>query len=214
MRDGSNLVITTADGQTITLADFFAPSGEPSSQLFLAEGEDQQLVWVDISSSANGAIEATYLPQSEYGVFDLATQDGGEGYLGAALIAGGIASVGAIAIDSNSGSSSDDDDDDNGTPPEDDAPATPTEVNVADDGSAVTGSAEPGTTVTVTDGDGNELGSVEAGEDGSFEVPLDPPLTNGEDVDVVASDGDGNQSESVSATAPDTTAPETPTISD
>ncbi|NRB56764.1 MAG: hypothetical protein HRU39_12400, partial [Salinicola sp.] len=93
-------------------------------------------------------------------------------------------------------------------------PAVPEDVSVADDGSAVTGSAEPGTTVTVTDGDGNELGSVEAGEDGSFEVPLDPPLTNGEDVDVVATDGDGNQSESVSATAPDTTAPETPTISD
>ncbi|WP_409308227.1 BapA/Bap/LapF family large adhesin, partial [Pectobacterium sp. B1J-3] len=95
--------------------------------------------------------------------------------------------------------------------PDTTAPAVPTDVEVAEDGTSVSGSAEPGSTVTLTDANGNELGEAIAGEDGSFTVPLDPPLTNGETVNVVVTDPAGNSSDPVTAEAPDTTAPAVPT---
>ncbi|MCL2891176.1 Ig-like domain-containing protein, partial [Brenneria sp. MC1SB4.1] len=81
---------------------------------------------------------------------------------------------------------------------------------VAEDGAAVSGNAEAGSTVTITDAAGNALGSVTVGDDGSFTVPLLPALTNGEAINVVASDAAGNASTTVTAVAPDTTAPSTP----
>ncbi|WP_106639813.1 Ig-like domain-containing protein [Allosphingosinicella vermicomposti] len=92
--------------------------------------------------------------------------------------------------------------------PDTTAPAGAEDVAVSPDGSAVSGTAEPGTTVTVdTNGDGIPDGTATVGDDGTFEIPLDPPLTNGEDITVVVSDGAGNDSPPVVVTAPDTTAP-------
>ncbi len=45
------------------------------------------------------------------------------------------------------------------------------------------------------------------GPGGSFEVPLNPPLTNGETVTVIVTDPAGNNSTPVTVEAPDTTAP-------
>ncbi|PWC09219.1 Ig-like domain-containing protein, partial [Brenneria corticis] len=90
------------------------------------------------------------------------------------------------------------------------APATPTELLVAADGAAVSGNAEAGSTVKITDAAGNELGSVTVGDDGHFTVPLSSALTNGEAISVVVSDVTGNTSAAASVTAPDTTAPATP----
>ncbi|ATA26476.1 hypothetical protein AWC36_21530 [Brenneria goodwinii] len=90
------------------------------------------------------------------------------------------------------------------------APTAPADLLVAEDGTSVSGSAEAGSTVTITDADGNVLGSVTVGEDGSFSVPLLPALTNGEEVSAVASDAAGNASAPVSVAAPDTTAPDAP----
>ncbi|MFE8150326.1 Ig-like domain-containing protein, partial [Brenneria goodwinii] len=67
-----------------------------------------------------------------------------------------------------------------------------------------------GSTVTITDADGNVLGSVTVGEDGSFSVPLSPALTNGEAVTINATDAAGNVSAPTMATAPDLTAPVAP----
>ncbi|MCV9880661.1 Ig-like domain-containing protein, partial [Brenneria izbisi] len=67
-----------------------------------------------------------------------------------------------------------------------------------------------GSTVTISDAAGNVLGSVTAGSDGSFTVPLSPALTNGETVTAVASDAAGNISAAVTVTAPDTTSPSAP----
>ncbi|MCO7701523.1 Ig-like domain-containing protein [Pseudomonas aeruginosa] len=86
------------------------------------------------------------------------------------------------------------------TAPDTTAPAPATDVQVAPDGSSVTGKAEPGSTVGVdTDGDGQPDTTVVVGPGGSFEVPLNPPLTNGETVTLLPSgatvgvdtDGDG-----------------------
>ncbi|MBO9624080.1 MAG: BapA prefix-like domain-containing protein [Sphingomonas sp.] len=90
------------------------------------------------------------------------------------------------------------------TAPDTTPPAPATGVTVTPDGTAVTGSAEPGASVGVdTNGDGTPDTSVTAGPDGSFTAPLDPPLTNGETVRVTVTDGAGNESTPVTATAPD-----------
>ncbi|MBG7102833.1 BapA prefix-like domain-containing protein [Pseudomonas aeruginosa] len=92
--------------------------------------------------------------------------------------------------------------------PDTTAPAPATDVQVAPDGSSVTGKAEPGSTVGVdTDGDGQPDTTVVVGPGGSFEVPLNPPLTNGETVTVIVTDPAGNNSTPVTVEAPDTTAP-------
>ncbi|HCW1095799.1 TPA: BapA prefix-like domain-containing protein, partial [Pseudomonas aeruginosa] len=94
------------------------------------------------------------------------------------------------------------------TAPDTTAPAPATDVQVAPDGSSVTGKAEPGSTVGVdTDGDGQSDTTVVVGPGGSFEVPLNPPLTNGETVTVIVTDPAGNNSTPVTVEAPDTTAP-------
>ncbi|MFN1161513.1 Ig-like domain-containing protein [Pseudomonas aeruginosa] len=94
------------------------------------------------------------------------------------------------------------------TAPDTTAPAPATDVQVAPDGSSVTGKAEPGSTVGVdTDGDGQPDTTVVVGPGGSFEVPLNLPLTNGETVTVIVTDPAGNNSTPVTVEAPDTTAP-------
>ncbi|WIE64311.1 Ig-like domain-containing protein [Curtobacterium sp. MCLR17_036] len=79
----------------------------------------------------------------------------------------------------------------------------------------ITGRAEPGTTIIVRDADGTELGRGETDVDGDFSVTLDEPLAEGShDLEVVAADRVGNESDSTPATAvvPDTTAPDAPTV--
>ncbi|MBG3916186.1 BapA prefix-like domain-containing protein, partial [Pseudomonas aeruginosa] len=90
------------------------------------------------------------------------------------------------------------------TAPDTTAPAPATDVQVTPGGSSVIGKAEPGSTVGVdTDGDGQPDTTVVVGPDGNFEVPLNPPLTNGETVTVIVTDPAGNSSTPVTAEAPD-----------
>ncbi|WP_446941591.1 Ig-like domain-containing protein [Pseudomonas aeruginosa] len=90
------------------------------------------------------------------------------------------------------------------TAPDTTAPAPATDVQVTPGGSSVIGKAEPGSTVGVdTDGDGQPDTTVVVGPDGSFEVPLNPPLTNGETVTVIVTDPAGNNSTPVTVEAPD-----------
>ncbi|WP_315761726.1 BapA/Bap/LapF family large adhesin [Sphingomonas sp. Y38-1Y] len=95
------------------------------------------------------------------------------------------------------------------TAPDITAPAAPS-AEVADDGTAVTGTGEPGATVTVRDAEGNVIATAPVATDGSYSVPLVPPLLNGETVTVVQTDPAGNDSPGVDATAPDETAPAAP----
>src|SRR5690606_30728164 len=95
------------------------------------------------------------------------------------------------------------------TAPDTTAPDAPTDLEISEDGTELTGKAEPGSTVTVTTPSGEV--KVEAGADGNFTVTLDPALTNGEDVTVTATDKAGNSSPEAIVTAPDTTAPDAPT---
>ncbi|WP_312217337.1 Ig-like domain-containing protein [Brevundimonas sp.] len=89
------------------------------------------------------------------------------------------------------------------TAPDTTAPSAPTDVQVAEDGSAVTGEGEPGATVVVRGPDGGVIGTGQVGQDGSFTIPLTPPLTGGESVSVRQEDAAGNPSAETTANAPD-----------
>ncbi|PWD88837.1 Ig-like domain repeat protein, partial [Ignatzschineria cameli] len=74
----------------------------------------------------------------------------------------------------------------------------------------MTGDGEPGADVIVKDSEGNIVGEGTVNEDGTFEVELDKPLTNGEELEVSLKDEAGNESDSTKGNAPDTTAPDAP----
>ncbi|WP_201546824.1 Ig-like domain-containing protein [Psychrobacter lutiphocae] len=98
--------------------------------------------------------------------------------------------------------------------PDTTAPDAPT-ATVSDDGTEVTGKAEPGSTVSIKDKDGNEIGTAVADAEGNYTVKLDKPLTNGENITADATDADNNTSDKTPATAPDSsdkTAPSAPTL--
>ncbi|WP_257895645.1 Ig-like domain-containing protein, partial [Enterobacter roggenkampii] len=91
-------------------------------------------------------------------------------------------------------------------------PNAPSGLKFSSDGKTVTGSAEPGSTITLKDANGNVIGTGKTGSDGNFSVSLGTPLTNGEQVTATATDNAGNISQGSSVTAPDLTAPDAPTI--
>ncbi|GAA3263739.1 hypothetical protein GCM10020258_29450 [Sphingomonas yabuuchiae] len=78
---------------------------------------------------------------------------------------------------------------------------------VSADGTLVTGTGEPGATVTVRDAAGQVLGTAQVAADGSFSVPLASAQLNGQILSVVQADAAGNVSPPLALTALDTTAP-------
>ncbi|KGQ48524.1 hypothetical protein JL04_07745 [Gallibacterium anatis] len=89
-------------------------------------------------------------------------------------------------------------------------PTKPENLNVSDDGTHVTGIAEPGSTVTVKDENGKEIGTATAGDNGKFDVTINPPKTNGEELTVEAKDEAGNPSQPNTVKADDSTPPAKP----
>ncbi|MBT0719666.1 hypothetical protein HGT71_15645, partial [Rosenbergiella epipactidis] len=78
-------------------------------------------------------------------------------------------------------------------------------------GSTVTGKAEAGLTVAIKDTDGNTIGNVTVGSDGTFSVTLLAAQANGQTLTVTATDTAGNTSAEATTIVPDTTAPAAPT---
>ncbi|EKT4479923.1 Ig-like domain repeat protein, partial [Pseudomonas putida] len=91
------------------------------------------------------------------------------------------------------------------------APASPSNLVFAEDGSSISGTAPAGTRVEVHDANGTLIGSAIANADGSFSIELNPAQANGELLDVVAIDDGGVSSLPAQITAPDITAPAAPT---
>ncbi|MDC3952048.1 Ig-like domain repeat protein, partial [Pseudomonas aeruginosa] len=89
------------------------------------------------------------------------------------------------------------------------APATPT-VNLSN-GSSLTGSAEPNSTVTLTDGNGNPIAEVTADGSGNWTYTPSTPIANGTVVNVVARDAAGNSSPPATVTV-DSSAPPAPVL--
>uniref|UniRef100_UPI001F0973F6 Ig-like domain-containing protein n=1 Tax=Pseudomonas aeruginosa TaxID=287 RepID=UPI001F0973F6 len=89
------------------------------------------------------------------------------------------------------------------------APATPV-VNPSN-GSSLSGTAEPGSTVILTDGNGNPIAEVTADGSGNWTYTPSTPIANGTVVNVVAQDAAGNSSPPATVTV-DSSAPPAPVI--
>ncbi|MBR9799762.1 MAG: calcium-binding protein, partial [Gammaproteobacteria bacterium] len=81
----------------------------------------------------------------------------------------------------------------------------------ATNGDEVTGTAEANSTVTITDGNGNEIGSADADGAGNFTIPLTPAQADGTELTATATDAAGNSSAEASVTV-DGVAPDAPVI--
>ena len=93
------------------------------------------------------------------------------------------------------------------------APAKPVVNPVKAGGTAITGTAEAGSTVEVTLPDGSKV-SAKADQDGNFSVPVSG-LEEGKTVSVTATDNAGNTSDATTVTVAktaDTTAPDAPVV--
>ncbi|WP_329540118.1 Ig-like domain-containing protein [Salmonella enterica] len=94
--------------------------------------------------------------------------------------------------------------------PDSTAPEMPKNVVISEDGTSISGTAEPGSAITIATPDGKPLGSGKADGEGHFTLPLVPAQTNGEQV--TATDSANNVSPPTTAQAPDITAPDKPII--
>ncbi|MGW8054951.1 Ig-like domain-containing protein, partial [Staphylococcus shinii] len=93
------------------------------------------------------------------------------------------------------------------------APDAPTVEEVTSEDTQVKGTAEPGSTVTVTFPDGTTATGT-ADDEGNYtvEIPSNVDLNGGEELVVTSKDKVGNPSEEATTTVTDTTAPEAPTV--
>ena len=91
------------------------------------------------------------------------------------------------------------------------APDVPTDLEVSDDGTTLTGKGQPGTEVEVKDPSGAVIGTGTVGEHGTFEVELNPSQLDGETLEVILTDtSTGRVSGPGSVEAPDFTPPDAP----
>ncbi|MEX5697585.1 Ig-like domain-containing protein, partial [Staphylococcus cohnii species complex 1659] len=93
------------------------------------------------------------------------------------------------------------------------APDAPTVKEVTSEDTTIGGTAEPGSTVTVTF-PGGKTATGTADDQGNYtiEIPSDVKLEGGENIIVTSKDKDGNTSEEATTTVKDTTAPSAPTV--
>ncbi|QBF26811.1 BapA prefix-like domain-containing protein [Pseudomonas tructae] len=214
-KSDADLVVQLKNGESIRVANFYAPGQAPSELFLVQEGK---LVAVSLPPvAADGVLAATYVAQESVAGFDSLTAAGSAGAGTGATVAGlgmggmllaGAAVIGAGVAISNSSGGGGGGGGGGAQPGDTTAPAAASGLQVATDGSSLSGKAEPGATVGVdTNGDGKADTSVVVGADGNFQLPLNPPLTNGQTVTVVVTDPSGNSSSATQTKAPDTTAP-------
>src|SRR5699024_5170942 len=95
------------------------------------------------------------------------------------------------------------------------APSAPTEKEETSKDTTIDGTAEPGSTVTVTFTDCKTATCTADDQDNyTVEIPSNVDVEGGELIKVLATDKDGNKSEEATTTVKDTTAPETPIVNE
>lgn len=214
-RSGNDLLVTLHSGEVITLKNFYVTDAQGVSQLVLQDSNGA-LWWIEDPTGA-----ATYESIASTDV--LLAASGSDA--GAAAIwpwaLGGIVAAGGIAAAASTGGGGGGGGNNNGTnpntpvdpaDPDTTPPNAPSGLTFSSDGKTVTGTAEPGSTVTLKDANGNVIGTGKTGSDGNFTVSLGTPLTNGEQVTATATDNAGNTSPGTTLNAPDITAPDAPAI--
>lgn len=200
--NGETLSVTQADaaGNVSAPAAVTAPDVTPGADLTdlainangtIVTGKGEAGATITITG-ANGVVLATGTVGSD-GTFALTlntAQTNGEALRVSQVDTGGNASpsVGLVA-------------------PDLDAPAPPAGLALDGNGLVLSGTAEPGSTVTVKDALGNVLGTATTGADGTFQVTLGAAQTNGQNLQVTATDAAGHTSLPAAFNAADTTAP-------
>lgn len=213
-RSGNDLLVTLHSGEVITLKNFYVTDAQGVSQLVLQDSNGA-LWWIEDPTGA-----ATY---ESIASTDVLLAASGSDAGGAAIwpwALGGIVAAGGIAAAASTGGGGGGGDDGNNnstnpnTPvdPDTTPPNAPSGLKFSSDGKTLTGTAEPGSTVTLKDANGNVIATGKTGSDGNFTVSLGTPLTNGEQVTATATDNAGNTSPGTTLNAPDITAPDAPAI--
>ncbi|KMY37059.1 BapA/Bap/LapF family large adhesin [Pseudomonas putida] len=202
---GQDLIVTLKSGEKITIGNFFAvdQAGVGSDMVFV--GEDGTLWHAQYDAAAFTGFtfeEVASLDELVAGIGTAGSAMPTWAIAGLSLLGVGGA---AAAADNGGGGSS------GGSDPDTSAPATPIDLLVSPDGLRLTGRGEAGTTVNIRDAAGNLIGSGTVGADGNFNVTLNAPQINSENLDVTLTDAAGNVSAPGAVTAPDATAPLAPT---
>ncbi|MGX0975482.1 hypothetical protein ACSSVY_001184 [Roseovarius sp. MBR-51] len=214
-RDGSNLVITLADGRVVLLEGYYSSAGAPASRLFISA--DGYLNEVTLSEGGDGLVYAQYGPTEQWAKWspdeELIFLGGNEittpgeedevSMLGAALLGGGgllgVGGVGAAGLATAAVVGGGGEGGGGGARPR-------IEPKVNEDGTisiggdasdpsiAITGDAEPGSEVEVTIGD--QTVTTEADDEGKWEVVFEGetfPEDGEHDVVVVVTEPDGTE---------------------
>lgn len=224
-RNGNDLLVTLHSGEVITLKNFYVTDTQGVSQLVLQDSNGA-LWWIEDPTGA-----ATY---ESIASTDVLLAASGSDTGGAAIwpwALGGIVAAGGIAAAASTGGGGGGDggnnnstnpstptdptgptDPTNPADPDTTPPNAPSGLKFSPDGKTVTGTAEPGSTITLKDANGNVIGTGKTGSDGNFTVSLGTPLTNGEQATATATDAAGNTSPGTTLNAPDITAPDAPAI--
>ncbi|MFA1017282.1 BapA/Bap/LapF family large adhesin [Enterobacter sp. SAT-E-asb] len=216
-RNGNDLLVTLHSGEVITLKNFYVTDAQGVSQLVLQDSEGA-LWWIE---DPTGAATFESIASTDVLLAASGSDAGGAAIWPWAL--GGIVAAGGIAAAASTGGGGGGSDGGNNNSPNPNTPVDPADpdttppnapsgLKFSPDGKTVTGTAEPGSTITLKDANGNVIGSGKTGSDGSFTVSLGTPLTNGEQVTATATDSAGNTSPGTTLNAPDITAPDAPAI--
>ncbi|WP_313302914.1 Ig-like domain-containing protein, partial [Diaphorobacter sp.] len=192
LRTGEDLVVELHSGEVITIHGFFAVLEGGQSNLVLED--DLEGLWLVEFSSGDGTLAFGY--SHLHSIEPLLIKEASEPIMPLiALWGGGLAAVTAASAGS-SGSSD---------PAQPDSP----HVNPVNGHSPITGTAEPGSTVTITFPDGTTT-QVIVGADGKFQIQ-NPGLQHGDEVKLTASTTDGGKSGPTIAIV-DAEAPSTPEV--
>ncbi|WP_330508943.1 Ig-like domain-containing protein [Pseudomonas putida] len=202
---GQDLIVTLKSGEKVTVGNFFAAdqAGVGSDMVFV--GEDGTLWHAQYDAAAFTGFtfeEVASLDELVAGIGTAGSAMPTWAIAGLSLL--GVGGAAAAAGNGGGGSSG-------GSAPDTSAPATPIDLLVSPDGLLLTGRGEAGTTVNIRDAAGNLIGSGTVGPDGNFNVTLNAPQINSENLDVTLTDAAGNVSAPGTVTAPDATAPLAPT---
>ncbi|MEN5140222.1 BapA/Bap/LapF family large adhesin [Pseudomonas juntendi] len=204
---GQDLIVTLKSGEKVTIGNFFAvdQAGVGSDIVFV--GEDGTLWHAQYDAAAFTGFtfeDVASLDELVAGIGTAGSAMPTWAIAGLSLLGVGGAAAAADGGGGGGGSSG-------GSDPDTTAPATPIDLLVSPDGLRLTGRGEAGTTVNIRDAAGNLIGTGTVGADGSFDITLNPPQVNSENLEVTLTDGAGNVSAPGTVTAPDVTAPAAPT---
>ena len=196
-RSGDNLELYLTSESTVPEVIFedYYLLDSPSPLVGMAE--DGQF-YTYVPQSGNEELLAWNLEDNDSTYQSLGYETAGSAVPWWPILLAGLLLIGGAAAIAGAKSSSDDNDDNS-------APAPATGLIVSDDGTEVSGNGEAGSTISITDPDGNVIGTGTVGDDGTFVVNIDPKQTDGQDLEVVLVDGSGNTSDPAIVTAPDIT---------